>query len=185
MKNTLTKKGKQSRKVRFSRRQNHTNITMKRKTLITGGGSANTEIAVIAFVRNIASQIINSIETKVDVMQKNTKYFNLSDDKKSLYAPLYQEMNINYEKFKSSAGLMINERNDTIHPQMKDIRSIAVICKDLIIEHNLLEKLSFELKVLQSVINPKRVTRSMSLRRLSDDVTLPEKAMTMNSRWAK
>lgn len=185
MKITRKNKNKNSKNVFFSRRSNHINITMKRKNHITGGGTANTNMAVIAFVRNIASQIINSIETKLDYTLKNTKYFNLSDDKKSLYAPLYHEMNMNYDKFKYSAGIMINERNDTTHPQIKDIRHIAKICRDLIMEHNLAEKLSFELKILQSVINPKRVTRSMSLRHLTDDTSVPEKTMTVNNRWGR
>jgi hypothetical protein len=140
-------------------------------------------MAVITFIRNIASQILNSIENE-EILSKNTKYFNLSDDKKGVYAPIYHEMNINFDKFKSSAGVMINERNESIHPPMTNILSMAIICRDLITEHSLGDKMSFESKILQSVINPKRVitTRSMTLQRQATN-NVPPSINVNNNRW--
>jgi hypothetical protein len=154
---------------------------------ISGGGSENTNIAVILFVKNIASQILNNIETNDEHLTTNTKYFNLTEDKKILYSPLYHEMNMNYDKFKQHAGTLINERNEMIHPSTRDIRSKAVICRNLITEHNLSDKLDFEMKILQSVINPKRVTRSMSLRNVSVLPTTPvvKTVNVNNNRWIR
>ena len=175
---------KTSRKVvRCLRRRR----TLKRSNHISGGGSENTNIAVILFVKNIASQILNNIEVDDEHLITNTKYFNLTEDKRMLYSPLYIETNMNYDKFKNRAGNLINERNEMIHPSMKDIRSRAVICRNLIIEHSLSDKLDFEMKILQSVINPKRVTRSMSLRNVSVFPSTPDsKTVNVNNnRWMR
>lgn len=161
--------------------------TLKLNNHISGGGSENTNIAVISFVKNIASQILNNIEFNNEHLTTNTKYFNLTEDKKILYSPLYREINMNYDKFKNHAGILINERNDMIHPPMRDMRSRAVICRNLIIEHNLSDKLDFEMKILQSVINPKRVTRSMSLRNVSviPSTHVSKTVNVDNNRWIK
>ena len=178
MKNTRTNKDRKSvsffKSVRTLKRKNH---------IVVGGGSENTKLAVITFVRNIASQILNSIEIKED-LTKNTRFFNLSDDKKGAYASLYHEMNINFDKFKSSAGVMINERNESIHPPLANMLSMAIISRDLITEYSLGDKMSFEFKILQSFINPKRVTRSMSLQQ-RQTADIPSSVMVTNNRWAK
>lgn len=129
-----------------------------------GGGGANTKTAVIIYVRNIAAQILNSIENKENNSIRNTKYSRLSNSKRTLYAPLLLSMKIDYDNFKLFSDIMINERNSSIHPPTENLPILASNCKNLIVEHNLEREMALESKILQYGINTpsKRVTRSMS-----------------------
>jgi hypothetical protein len=50
-------------------------IILRRTVKRRGGGSSETKMAVMTYVRNIASQILNSIELKDENLGKNVKYF--------------------------------------------------------------------------------------------------------------
>ena len=116
-------------------------------------------------MQNVASQILNNIEPSAEFTGKNVKYFKLTDDKKGLYASVYNSSRMNFAKFKEEAGKMINKRNNVIHPSSIDLVKMAITCKDLILEYGLSETMQFENFIIQSIINkpdPKRrITRSM------------------------
>lgn len=164
-----------------NKRKSRLGTVKKRHTMRGGVGSINTKTAVIVYIRNISSQILNSIENKDDGFLKNNKYSNLSYHKRKLYEPLFLGMKIDYDNFKLFSDIMINERNNSIHPPLNDIPIIATNCKKLIEEHKLETELALELKILQygiTRITPRtlspsiathvprstRVTRSMTLK---------------------
>jgi hypothetical protein len=127
-----------------------------------GGGSA-TETAVIAYIQNIAVQILNSIEEpqQNDYSVSNTKFYKMGQDKRDLFKFLCADMRISFEKLKLSGGDLINERNQTIHP--KKLVDAARISDTLIKTHGLKDVLNFEYSIIDSFLNPKRIiTRSMT-----------------------
>ena len=145
--------------------------TMRRK--VGGHQTKNTKLAVIVFVRNIVSQILNNVENTNDSSLKNTKYYKLSDEKKNLYAAMYNHVGIGFDKFKERSGVMMNQRNKSIHPLPDDMISNALICRQLIEEHGLGEEMNFESKIIQYFIfvsTNKRVTRSMT--RITEEPSL-------------
>lgn len=142
-----TMKKRKNRKCRTTRR----NI----------GGSSDNLMAIISFIRNIAVQIINSIEESPHTRRaKNNKFYRMRADKHELYKSMIMDMRINFKNFRQSAGDLINLRNDTIHPV--DLRETATIAHNLCVSHGLQDTLSFEYKILSFFLYPKRVTRSMT-----------------------
>jgi hypothetical protein len=146
---TRTIKNRKIRKCRTTKRR-------------IGGGSA-TETAVIAYIQNIAVQILNSIEEpqQNDYSVSNTKFYKMGQDKRDLFKFLCADMRISFEKLKLSGGDLINERNQTIHP--KKLVDAARISDTLIKTHGLKDVLNFEYSIIDSFLNPKRIiTRSMT-----------------------
>lgn len=140
----------------------HMRRTMKRRK--GGNGQEDTKLAVVSYIRNIATQILNNMDKITDNNLKNTKYSKLTDEKKELYSALFTEMKINYGKFKTDASTMVNQRNSEVHPLQDEMLIYAEKCRELLRTHRLEMEMVFELKVIKSFISLKnvRMTRSMS-----------------------
>lgn len=131
-----------------------------------GTGIEETKTAVTAYIKNVAVQILNSIEEpKYDVSNKkscnvsNKKFYNMGDDKEELFKFLCFEMQISFKKLKEMGGNLINERNEIIHPN--DLFDAAKLSETLILSHSLGQTLKFEYSIICALIHPKRnVTRS-------------------------
>ena len=125
-----------------------------------GGGNLETTTAVTAYIKNIAVQILNSIGSPQEDVFMNTKFYNMGDDKRDLFKFLCADMKIGFERLKSNGGDLINERNEIIHPN--DLITAAKLCDSLFKIHLLKDGLTFEYTIINSFLNPKRKTRSMT-----------------------
>jgi hypothetical protein len=169
-----------------NKRKSRLGTVKKRHTMRGGAGSINTKTAVIVYIRNITSQILNSIENKDDGFLKNNKYSNLPYHKRKLYEPLFLGMKIDYDNFKLFSDIMINERNNSIHPPLNDIPIIAANCKKLIEEHKLETELALELKILQygiTRITPRTLVSSIATHvpRTNNGSTRVTRSMTLKN----
>lgn len=125
-----------------------------------GGGNKETTTAVTAYIKNIAVQILNSIDkSQENFTVTNTRFYNMGDDKLELFKFICSEMNINFERLKIDGGDLINERNKIIHPIK--LTEAAKVSHSLITSYGLKEVLSFEYLIINAYVNPRRnVTRS-------------------------
>ena len=149
----------------MKKRKNRRDSATKRNV----GGSSDNLTAIIFFIRNIAVQIINSIEESPHTHRsKSNKFYRMGVDKLELYKSMITDMRINFKNFRQSAGDMINKRNQTTHPI--DLIETATIGHNLCVSHTLQDALSFEYKILSFFLFPKRVTRSMTAENPLDTV---------------
>ena len=125
-----------------------------------GGGNLETTTAVTAYIKNIAVQILNSIGYPQENVFTNTKFYNMGEDKRSFFKFLCADMKTSFERLKLDGGDLINERNKIIHPN--NLITAAKLCESLIKTHLLKDELTFEYTIIDSFMNSKRKTRSMT-----------------------
>jgi pentapeptide MXKDX repeat protein len=130
------------------------------------GGNTIDKLAMITFIRNIAVQILNSIEDPKPDSTLSTKFITMSKSRHIHYKPMVTFMNDNniisnnFDEFKQKASVMINERNKMIHPA--DLNIKARTCIELCNIYNLQDFLSFELGILKFFARDRPNTRSMT-----------------------
>jgi len=129
------------------------------------GGTTIDKLAMITFIRNIAVQILNSIEDPKPDFTTNTKYDTMGNSRQIYYSPIITFMNknnikkIKIDEFKKKASDMVNERNAMIHPTT-ELMNKAKISVNLSESYSLQDTLSFELGILNFFIRDRPNTRS-------------------------
>ena len=131
-----------------------------------GGDTTIDKLAMITFIRNIAVQILNSIEDPKPDFATNTKYDTIGISRRIYYSPIITSMNknnikkINFDDFKKKASDMVNERNAMIHPTAELMMDSARTSIKLSEFYSLQETLSFELGILKFFTRDRPKTRS-------------------------